>query len=54
MTQTLVPNEGEYLVRDGVIHPIHETELTELDEEYCGYLVWVPREEDGSPRECGQ
>lgn len=41
-----VPAQGEFLVRDGKVIEIAETELVGSDGEYWAYTAWVAREDD--------
>ena len=41
-----VPAEGEYLVRDGKVIEVIESELTEIGTEDWRYSVWVEPEND--------
>jgi hypothetical protein len=41
-----VPAKGEFLIRDGKVIEITETELAGCTGDHWTYTVWVPREAD--------
>lgn len=42
----LVPTEGEFFVRNGVVMPILESEFQDYVEDAVSYTIWVMRDSD--------
>lgn len=42
-----VPDEGEFLVRNGKVHPVIEVDSKDHTDEYWEYTVYVEVDENG-------